>query len=126
MQGIRINGDRSGLQDKTTQVVCKLEFDAKSRGRSVQIRFHRKVISQKNKTRRRRKKIYYINGGTPGMKNQFCKKNFCMVKSVVVHRKKFIHTQNHFNEQVVIELVFFYTLFIHVKRASYQHKAGGY
>ena len=51
------------------------------------------------------------------------------------------HTQNHFNEQVVIgigflknqykeqvviELVFFYTLFIHMKKASYQHNAGGY
>ena len=27
---------------------------------------------------------------------------------------------------MVIELVYFYTLFIHMKKASYQHKAGGY
>ena len=33
-------------------------------------------------------------------------KKFCVVLSVVVQNKKFIHAQNHFNEQVVIELVF--------------------
>ena len=65
-----------------------------------------------------------------------------MVLSVVVHNKKFIHAQNHLNEQVdielvfynffhmnkagVIELVFFYALFIHMKKAFHQHKAGGY
>ena len=32
-----------------TLVVYKPEFDAESRGRSVHIVFHRKVISQKNK-----------------------------------------------------------------------------
>ena len=32
-----------------TVVVCKKAFDAKSRRRSVQIGFHRKVISQKIK-----------------------------------------------------------------------------
>ena len=33
-------------------VVCKTEYDAKSRGRNVQIGFLRKVISQKSKIRR--------------------------------------------------------------------------
>ena len=33
----------------TAGVVYKLEFDAKSRGRSVHIEFYRKVISQKSK-----------------------------------------------------------------------------
>ena len=41
-------------------------------------------------------------------------------------QEKNIHTQNHFNKWVVIELVFFYTLFIHMKKASYQHQAEGY
>ena len=41
-----------------------------------------------------------------------------MVLSMVVHRKKFIHTQNHFNEQAVTELIFYN--FFHMK------KAGGY
>ena len=39
---------------------------------------------------------------------------------MVVHKekynKKFIHTQNHLNEQVVIELVFYN--FFHMKKAS--------
>ena len=30
-------------------------------------------------------------------------KKFCMVLSMVVHRKKFIDTQNHLKEQVVIK-----------------------
>ena len=46
-------------------VVYKTEYDAKSRGRSVQIRFHRKVISQKSK-KDAGAKLYYVNGG---MKN---------------------------------------------------------
>ena len=33
--------------------------------------------------------------------------------------KKLIHTQNHLNEQVLIELVFYN--FIHTEIASYQH-----
>ena len=45
-------------------VVGKLEIDAKSRGRSVQIKFLRKVISQKSKKDADAKKLYYINGGT--------------------------------------------------------------
>ena len=62
----------SESQSKT--VVYKLEFDAKSRGRSVHIEFYRKVISHKRKKTsilnstekwffRKSKKLYYINGG---------------------------------------------------------------
>ena len=43
-------------------VVCKKAFEAKNRGRSVQIEFHIQVVSQKsNRRRRRKKKLYYVN-----------------------------------------------------------------
>ena len=66
--------------------------------------------------------------GYTGRKIYSCKKIFLndIVLSMVVHRKKretvhnkkLILTKNHFNKQLVIELVFYD--FIHVK------KAGGY
>ena len=42
--------------------------------------------------------------GVHRKENLILSKIFCMVLSVVVHRKKFIHTQNHFKEQVVFFL----------------------
>ena len=45
--------------------VGKTEYDAKNRGRCIQIGFLRKVSSQRSNKRHRRKnkKLYCINGG---------------------------------------------------------------
>ena len=60
------NGNISKYENETSTVgklvvVGKLEYDVKSRGRSVQIRFHRELISQKSK-KDADTKLYYING----------------------------------------------------------------
>ena len=57
-------------------------------------------------------------------------KKFISVQFFFPHTKPFQRAggyrigflKNHYNEQVA----FFYTLFIHMKKASDQHKAGGY
>ena len=48
------------------------EYGAKSCGHSVQIRFHRKVISQKSK-KDPDAKLYYINGGAQKWKFNYIK-----------------------------------------------------
>ena len=57
-QQICDNFNMSQKNQKSLRIVgYKLEYDAKSRGRSVHIEFYRKVIPQNSK------KLYYINGG---------------------------------------------------------------
>ena len=60
--------------------MCKNAFDAKNCGRSVQIGFLRKVISQKSEKKHAEAKLKenlnYINGGTQERKFRFIKISF--------------------------------------------------
>ena len=79
---------------------------------------------------RNHEKLNYVKGCTQDWKFNFVKnilkslingstqekKGVLQKKRETVHNEKLIHTQNHFNEQVVIELVFYD--FIHMKEAG--------
>ena len=87
-------------------VVYKIEYDAKSRRRSVKNRLLRKVISRKSKIRRRHKnkrKFKLDQWGTQERKFNFVKKFLHGIISGSTQEKIHPH-KNHLNEQVVIEL----------------------
>ena len=65
------------------EVACKKVFDAKRRGRRVQIGFHRKV--KKTQTQ---KKNYTMSMGVKRNENLILKKDFFIYISMGVHRNE--------------------------------------
>ena len=74
------------------EVVCKRAFDAKRRGRRVQIGFQRKV----KKDADAKKKLYYVNGGKQERKSNFIKRFFHLYISGGTQEWKFNFIKKNF------------------------------